>query len=111
MGEGLWPRIYIPPPKDGKVTLDHYNRGKEGTLEMNTAPGSGSFPASSERARRRSVTRTLGLALQYRPLGPRQAALFLGASVTRAIRETSCSRNQVFRSQDQVLLPLIRFSL
>ena len=39
--EGSWPWIYIPPPKDGKVTCHHYNWEKEGTLQINPSPGVG----------------------------------------------------------------------
>ena len=104
--ESLRSWICISPPKDGKVTLDHYtikgqksdtwplyHQRTEITLRTNTS--------SSEHARRCSVTRTLSLPLQYCPLGPCQAALFLGASVTNAIRELSCSGNKPFKSQVQ----------
>lgn len=45
--------------------------------------------------------KNLSLPLLQHPLDPCQSVLFLGASVTRAIRELNCSGNKPFKSQVQ----------
>lgn len=50
------------------------------------------------------------LPLRQYPLDPCQAVLFLGASVTPAIRELNCSGNKPFKSQVQGD-PWIKFGL